>query len=354
MLACVGLTAYYLAGKITGLAALFKRQPGRLLIAALVLALAAACVITRSALTATLLYTLMLLAGAEAVRLIARLAGSGKLASVLASPWALPVAAGLALIITLAGWLVARNPVLKEYTIELDKAFGDMGSISIVMLSDLHMGTGMLEGDLDRMINHTNAQNADIICLTGDIFDEITPQPLREATIIALAGLKAAYGVYYVSGNHDPSFGDAEAALLEASGVKIVDNRCLLINGCFYIAGRADGGHGGQVERKDLAVILADIDKAKPLIVLDHRPGEYEHAQLSGTDLQLSGHTHAGQLFPFGIVSKWANKVNYGLMQTGGFSLIVSSGYGVWGFPVRTSGFSEYVKITLIPAAREQ
>jgi predicted MPP superfamily phosphohydrolase len=212
------------------------------------------------------------------------------------------------------------------------------------MISDIHVGTSVKEHQIDNMLEKINEQNPDIVCLAGDIFDENSSDEMIEYLCEALGKIEVKYGIYYITGNHDGNMKDKFSDKFEKYNIYIIDEKAILINDSFYLVGRADDvtGNRGSVEN-----ILQGINKEYPIILLDHRPVNINEAENSGVDLQLSGHTHNGQIYPFNYFVGLANDVSYGHKKYGNYNIIVSSGYGTWGFPVRTGSSAEIVKVVL-------
>ena len=347
-LAIVAALGWYFGLRILTALAFFGLRPPRLIFWLLLAGAMVAIMLTRSALICVPLYGILMFALGDLSGLFLKNAPAAQ--AVFLRLWQgglTPLV--LALLITIFAVWNAHNPTLRSYSVTLDKDLGGLERLRIVLVADVHLGTAVHEKDLPRLIADINGQSPDLIALCGDIFEEGTPKPLWEATITAFGDLESTYGTYYVTGNHDSRVSEAESALFAASNVTVLDGQCLLIDGRFYLAGRPDGGHSGWEARMGAEELLAGIDAAKPVILLDHRPGAYRENAAAGADLQLSGHTHAAQLWPFGLLSKMANGINYGAWQQPGFSAIVTSGYGVWGFAARTSQRCEYVRVDVTP-----
>ena len=121
------------------------------------------------------------------------------------------------------------------------------------------------------------------------------------------------------------------------------------MNDSFYVVGRADKEvfREDGIERKELTEILNGIDKDYPIILLDHRPVGINLSKDNGVDLQFSGHTHAGQIFPINFLSSISNDLNYGYLKNGDFNIVVSSGCGTWGVPIRIGSDTEIVNVKI-------
>lgn len=136
---------------------------------------------------------------------------------------------------------------------------------------------------------------------------------------------------------------------LEGQGITVLrDSLSECLNAAIYIVGREDGsGYSRSGQRKPLAQILTGTDPNKPLLLLDHQPQNVQEAEKAGVDVMFSGHTHGGQLFPAEFVTKSLFVIDRGLWTEGNFHLIVSTGLGTWGPPIRTSARSEIVEVNL-------
>lgn len=301
-----------------------------------------------SSLILVLMYSCMIFASAKLFKVIFRRILPENAKRILSRVWLHGLAAVISAVIILIYALInAASPVVTEYKLELSKPIENMDEINLVFFGDTHMGTVVDIEDLLTLVQDVNAREPDVICIIGDVLDERTPEDMFNETAEALGGLNAKYGVYAIMGNHDPA---ELVQLLDSAGITILHGDMVLVNDSFYIAGVADPAAGGLYNDEyayNAADILADADKTKPIIYLQHRPGGYMANLDAGADIQLSGHTHSGQIFPGGLISRLVNEVNYGHKAVTEGNVIVTSGYGVWGMPVRTEGRSEYVAVTI-------
>ena len=247
------------------------------------------------------------------------------------------------------------NVVRTEYTVHTQKDIHENG-YRMVLLSDLHYGVSMNDEQLQRVVDRINDEHADIIVLDGDIVDESTTVEEMQSAFRILGQADSTYGIYYVYGNHDkntyaatPNYTVEQLAdTIEQSGIHILEDETSIINNEIALTGRADRGDGNS-ERKDISELVKDLDKNMEWIVLDHQPAEYEKVENVGVDMILSGHTHAGQIWPAGLLASLFHfdELNYGEKQQGNLQAIVTSGIAGWGYPIRTEKHSEYVVINL-------
>lgn len=254
-----------------------------------------------------------------------------------------------ALAVTIYAAYNAEHAIVKTYHVTTDKSLGKEKELKILMLSDIHVGTSVKEKQMKNLIKQVNERKADIICLCGDIFDESSSTAMTKEICQTFSKFQSKYGVYYVTGNHDADLAEKNhETLLKEAGVTILSDEAKLIDNRFYLVGRKDPGMGdASFSRASAKDLLKDLDMSYPILVLDHRPTEVKEIKEAGADLQLSGHTHAGQIVPGNWFVWLANDVAYGKKTEGDFSIIVGAGYGNWGFSIRTAKHCELVECIL-------
>ncbi len=214
-----------------------------------------------------------------------------------------------------------------------------------VMVSDLHLGHVLRDGFARKIINDINALKPEIVFLPGDFFDGV------KTDFNHLAGLfkqvKSVRGIYYVTGNHEQIAGyEICEQAVAAAGMHILENKMADING-LQIAGLAYYAETKETPERIINLLASmNLDPAKPTILLKHVPNHVSAIAKTGVSLQLSGHTHLGQVWPFRFITKRVYKgFDYGLKQLGNFQIYTSSGAGTWGPPMRVFTRSEIVKI---------
>ncbi|MDL2234581.1 metallophosphoesterase [Christensenellaceae bacterium OttesenSCG-928-L17] len=257
----------------------------------------------------------------------------------------------LAGLICLGGYLNTRTRKVAEYTVEIASPSLQAAPLTIALITDMHIGDIVFEEEIAKIVEETNALQPDMVLLGGDIFVETTTHAQLEAAFSGFAKFQAKLGVYYVPGNHEYYASDTVFSVeeitprLEAAGITVMRDDVKRVDDRFYLVGREDG----FVPRAPLAELMEGLDEQYPVIVLTHKPDDLEEAARLGVDLQLSGHTHAGQIFPTGqfAVLLGLNAFNHGMLQHGDYSLIVSAGTGAWGFPVRVGSACEIVLVSI-------
>ena len=217
----------------------------------------------------------------------------------------------------------------------------------IVQLSDIHLGQIHGVGDLQNLAAQSNAQNPDLILITGDLFDGMDGE--LNNFVKPLNSLRAKRGVFFVTGNHETYLGlDKTLAVLKQTRIKILNNETvnlegLQIVGINYAEREEAGGSSGKLARKTNFINASKgFDRTKPGILMHHTPINLEQAKAAGIALQLSGHTHKGQLWPFGLITRLIyGKYHYGLHAMGDFQIYTTNGAGTWGPPLRTGNTPE-------------
>lgn len=257
---------------------------------------------------------------------------------------------GATLLIVVGGHINAWYPKIVRLDLTLPKQAGQLEYLRIVAASDVHLGTIIGPRKTAKLVATINSLNPDVILFAGDVVDEDVKPVIKQNLGENLRQLHAPYGVYAATGNHEYiGGGEPSIRYLEEHGIKMLRDTALLVNEAFYLVGREDlhKRWAKGEERKSLPQILEGADPSKPLILLDHQPYRLEEAEQAGIDLQLSGHTHHGQLWPFGYITQKIFEVSRGYHQKGNTHYYVSTGFGTWGPPVRTGNRPEIMVINL-------
>lgn len=255
---------------------------------------------------------------------------------------------GITGIVVLAGHINALNPRVKRIDIHINKKAGQMKALHIAAASDIHMGTLVGPRRTAKLVRMLNECNADMILLAGDIVDEDLAPVIHNDLGRSLVKLKAPLGIFAITGNHE-YIGGADSAVkyLNDHGIHMLRDTSILINNSFYLAGRndRDSKRFSRKERKGLDNVLEGVDLSLPVIMMDHQPFNLQQVADAGVDFQLSGHTHHGQLWPFGYITNAIYELSWGYKKKENTHFYVSSGYGGWGPPVRTGNRPEILDI---------
>jgi len=237
----------------------------------------------------------------------------------------------------------AFHPIIKNISVEIKNLPEQWKGKNIVQLSDVHLGHINSLDFLNDIVNKTNALDPDLILITGDLFDGMDGDLNYFAD--SLKRFQSKDGVFFVIGNHETYLGlEGSLGVLEKSGIKALRNEIVNIDG-LQIMGLDDIALS---RNPDLIDGISNFDKNQASILMYHTPINVEIIKNSGINLQLSGHTHRGQLFPLGFITNIAHRgYGYGLFTEGDFSIYISSGVGTWGPPMRTGNHPEIVNITI-------
>lgn len=241
---------------------------------------------------------------------------------------------------------------IKEVPVRLERLPKELSGLTIVQLTDVHVGPLIGKRFVDQIVEKTNALRPDVVAITGDLVDGSVRELFEH--VAPLARLRARYGVYFVTGNHEYYSGVEDwIEQLRRMGIRVLRNERVTIGDAasFDLAGIDDAfshrygrGHGPDLDRA-----LAGRDPERELVLLAHQPSAVHDAARLGVGLQLSGHTHGGQIWPFGMLVPLAQPYVAGLHRHGDFTQIyVSQGTGFWGPPMRLGAPAEITKVVLI------
>jgi predicted MPP superfamily phosphohydrolase len=283
---------------------------------------------------------LVLVAVSDVVRLVLLLARAVVPAQTIS--FAILAAAGG---LSLVGLLQARWPRVKRVEVAIENLPDELVGYRIAQWSDVHVGPTIQRRFVRTLVERTNALEADAIAITGDLVDGYVDD-LRDQ-VAPLADLRAGDGVYYVTGNHEYYWRAGEwVEEVQRLGMIFLKNEHRLVRPGLVMAGVTDPV-GRYSHKQDPSAALEGAPAGAVKILLSHRPQTAPAAAKLGVDLQLSGHTHGGQFFPFNLFIRWFQPVVAGLHRVGSLWLYVSRGTGYWGPPSRLGVQGEITLITL-------
>lgn len=266
----------------------------------------------------------------------------------------------------LYGIFNARNIKVNEYNVTVDKSCGDTKQLKAVLVADLHMGYAIGVDHITNMVEKINAQDPDIVIIAGDIFDNsYDGMDDPEGIKAQLQSIKSKYGVYAVYGNHDIDekilmgftfdwggkqlHNEKMTNFVKDCGIRLINDESVLINDEFYLVGRRDTDKPGTEDgtRAEISELTKDLDKTKPIFVLSHEPDELQETADAGADIDFSGHTHDGQLFPGNLTIGlfWENPC--GMIKKDNMYSIVTSGVGVYGTFMRVGTDAEICTVNI-------
>jgi predicted MPP superfamily phosphohydrolase len=233
---------------------------------------------------------------------------------------------------------------LSEYNIEIPARSSSIQQLKIAFASDFHIGDLTRLSFIERFIDKMNHVQPDLILFGGDMLEGDRDE-LKTVKIEALfRNLRAQYGIYGVYGNHEHHQEYSSVSFFDQAGITILQDTFLLVDSSFYLVGRNDSRNGNRDNIENLTHLLK---KDFPVLLIDHRPTDLEAVRQTHVDLQLSGHTHHGQLFPFNLITSKIYELSWGHQKIADTHFFVSSGIQLWGPPVRTIGKSEIMVIKI-------
>lgn len=266
----------------------------------------------------------------------------------------------------LYGIFNARNIKVNEYSVTVNKSCGSDKHLKAVLVADLHMGYSIGVDHITNMVEKINQQDADIVIIAGDIFDNsYDGMDDPEGIKAQLKSIKSKYGVYAVYGNHDIDekilmgftfdwggkqlHSEKMTNFMKECNIKLINDESVLINDEFYLVGRRDTDKPGTEDgtRAEISELTKDLDKTKPIFVLSHEPDELQKTADAGADIDFSGHTHDGQLFPGNLTIGlfWENPC--GMIKKDNMYSIVTSGVGVYGTFMRVGTDAEICSVDI-------
>ena len=266
----------------------------------------------------------------------------------------------------LYGIFNARNIKVNEYSVTVNKSCGSDKHLKAVLVADLHMGYAIGVDHITNMVEKINQHDADIVIIAGDIFDNsYDGMDDPEGIKAQLKSIKSKYGVYAVYGNHDIDekilmgftfdwggkqlHNEKMTNFMKECNIKLINDESVLINDEFYLVGRRDTDKPGTEDgtRAEISELTKDLDKTKPIFVLSHEPDELQKTADAGADIDFSGHTHDGQLFPGNLTIGlfWENPC--GMIKKDNMYSIVTSGVGVYGTFMRVGTDAEICSVDI-------
>jgi predicted MPP superfamily phosphohydrolase len=302
----------------------------------------------------TLLVTTLL---RDAFLLAARLSLSGARYEALLEPSAL-CALLTTVGVTAVGFVIARRPRIVNIDVPISRLPRPLHGFSITQISDVHVGPTIRRDFVERLVRRVNGLRSDLIAVTGDLVDG-SVQQLASHTA-PLSNLLARHGAYFVTGNHEYYSGEAAwTREVRRLGLTVLKNQHVVLDhdgASLVLAGVNDisAHHYDGAERSDPAAALegAPAD-AGAKILLAHQPGSAQAAANAGYDLQISGHTHGGQFWPWNLFVRFFQPFTAGLHRVRNLWVYVSRGTGYWGPPNRFGVPAEITRIRLVPAAAQ-
>jgi predicted MPP superfamily phosphohydrolase len=264
--------------------------------------------------------------------------------------WSLILTTVLSSLLIAGGFINAIIPVITKYDISINKPAGEIKTLRVAAVSDIHLGSIIRKRSIKKLSGMLKKMKPDIVFLLGDIVDGEIGPILRGDLLRYFTCPKCSDGLYAITGNHEfIGGGNRTIPYLESKGIRVLKDEMVILNGGIQLIGRIDRDSYrfyGK-ERLSLSDLMKQVDTTRPIILLDHQPLHLDETAQKGIDLQLSGHTHNGQMWPLNYLTAKIYELSYGYLKKANTHFIVSSGYGLWGPRVRSGSRSEVLLINI-------
>jgi len=265
--------------------------------------------------------------------------------------WAYILTVTASLLFITGGFINALLPVVRKYDITINKKAGDIKNLRIAAVSDIHLGSVIRKRSMRQLSSMIGSTKADVVLLLGDIVDGEIGPVLRDDLLSYFKCPECKYGLIAITGNHE-FIGGASRTIpyIESKGIRILKDETVILPGGIQIIGRIDRDSRmfyGK-ERKQLDELMKGADSSNPIILLDHQPFNLEETKKHNIDLQLSGHTHNGQMWPLNYITDRVFGYKTGLtVIENRLNFYLLSGTGTWGPPIRLFAPPEILEIEL-------
>ena len=245
--------------------------------------------------------------------------------------------------LVLIGGIINFNTIRTSvYRIEVPRRSSEIRHLKIAFAADFHIQERTGIHFVERFAEKIREIEPDLMIFGGDIIEGDSDDGNIQEYESILRGMHAIYGVYGVLGNHEYYTGQDKGNFFDNAGIKVLCDTIVNIANAFNLAGRYDSHFNG---RKSVHDLLNSAPDSLPLILVDHRPTEIDQVSSTKADIQFSGHTHNGQLFPINLITRGVYELSWGHIKKGNTNIFVTSGIRLWGPPVRTTGKSEIMVI---------
>lgn len=300
---------------------------------------------------AFMLYGFLCLFLSDIISLIMRIGGILNADNILQyRKWAYILTLSVSVLLIGGGFINALIPKVKNYDISINKPAGDITVLRVAAVSDIHLGSIIRKRSIKKLSLILDSIKPDLVLLLGDIVDGEIGPVMRGDLLSYFSCPKCNYGLFAITGNHE-FIGGAKKTIpyIESKGIRILKDEIVEIKGGIQLIGRLDRDsqrfYGKN--RVPLEELVKETDIKKPVILLDHQPVNLGEAEKNNIDLQLSGHTHNGQMWPLNHLAAMVYELSYGYLKKGNTQFIVSSGFGLWGPRVRSGSRSEILLLNI-------
>jgi predicted MPP superfamily phosphohydrolase len=231
-----------------------------------------------------------------------------------------------------------------EYQVEVPQKNASIDHLRVVFVADFHIQQSTSPRFVEQFVKKVNALHPDIVLYGGDMVEGDRENETTETIESAIKNIYAKYGAFGVPGNHEFHGGQEQGSFFRKAGITLLCDTMVRIDNSFYLAGRYDQHFG---KRKTINEILGSDSPDLPVILMDHRPTGLQEISCTGIDVQFSGHTHNGQLFPINLITRGVYELSWGYKKIGNTHFFVTSGLRLWGPPVKTAGKSEIMLVDI-------
>ena len=250
----------------------------------------------------------------------------------------------LSIVVVAVGAVNLNTIRVSEYNVEVPRKHSKINHLRIALVADIHIQQSTRPRFIGQFVRKINALKPDVILYVGDIVEGDREDETTEVIESTLKKATSKYGTFGVPGNHEFYGGQEQGGFFRKTGIGLLCDTLVNIDNSFYLAGRYDQHFG---KRKSVEVILEGVSPDLPIILMDHRPTEIQEVSNSAVDVQLSGHTHNGQMFPINLITRNIYELSWGYKKVKNTHFFVTSGLRLWGPPVKTAGKSEIMMINL-------
>jgi predicted MPP superfamily phosphohydrolase len=249
----------------------------------------------------------------------------------------------LAALVVIAGAVNFMTIRTTEYSVTVNGKSSQLGKLRLAYAADFHIDSQTSVSFVRRFAEKIEDISPDIMLYGGDIVEGHDGERMEQQEKL-LRMITTKYGVYGVLGNHEYYRGQDRGSFFDKAGITVLRDTAIVFDNSFSLAGRLDSHFQ---DRKSAAEVVDMAPDSLPLILLDHRPTELIEVSKTRTDVQLSGHTHDGQMFPINLITRKVYLLSKGYRKIGNTHFFVTSGIRQWRFPVRTTGKSEIIVVEI-------
>jgi hypothetical protein len=235
-----------------------------------------------------------------------------------------------------------NHPQINTYKIQIPQKQSNLEGLTIAMAADFHFSERTSSQFVRRFIEKINSINPDLVLLPGDLIETMPGAKKTRHIQNQLKKMESTYGVFAVEGNHELYGDNGKTAFFDQTGIVFLKDTVRRFDSAFYLVGRKDRQNR---QRNSLGELMESTSDTLPVILMDHQPYELEKTAERNIDIQVSGHTHHGQLFPFNWITEAIYRVSWGHEKITNTHFFVTCGAQGWGPPVKTSSYSEIMEI---------